>query len=69
MRRYGTWAGKPKGWEEDLTRCIVEVPDGGRSCTFHQCRNKRGKGPDGLYCTQHAKKIEQGHSLFIPKEG
>ncbi len=68
MRRYGAWAGQPKGHKEDPARCIVEVPDGGTSCTFHQCNNKRGKGPDGLYCTQHAKKIEQGRSLFIPKE-
>lgn len=25
----------------------------GRWTSFGQCRNKRGHGPDGLYCKQH----------------
>ena len=51
-RRYGVWAGSP-GDPEDLTRCIevIDVRAGwGRS---HQCRLKRGHGPEGLYCRQH----------------
>lgn len=67
MRRYGSWAGNPKGSEEDPVRCAVQVPDA-QDWIPHQCNNKRGKGPDGLCCTQHAKMIEQGRSLFIPKE-
>lgn len=56
MRRYNEWAGNPKGIPEDPTRCIKEVwdPNGWLS---HQCRRKRGHGPNGEYCKQHAKKI------------
>ena len=49
-RRYGQWAGSPEGSPEDPTLCIEEVS---RGFFFHQCSRKRGKGPDGLYCTQH----------------
>ena len=49
-RRYGEWAGNPKGHPENTTRCIVE----GRFM-FPQCYRKRGHGKDGLYCKQHAK--------------
>lgn len=54
-RRYGKWAGNPNGNPEDATRCIVEVPDG---YLFAQCSRKRGHGPNGEYCGQHAKKAK-----------
>lgn len=54
-RRYGEWAGNPNGMPEDPTCCIKEVvPSDGRWIPY-QCSRKRGHGPDGLYCKQHAK--------------
>jgi hypothetical protein len=47
--RYGTWADNP-------TRCIEQVWPSGGTWIPHQCCRKRGHGPDGLYCKQHAKK-------------
>jgi hypothetical protein len=55
-RRYRRWAGCPKGTPEDESCCIVSVADGGRSVLSHQCNRKRGHGPGGLYCKQHAKR-------------
>lgn len=55
FRRYRTWAGNPGGNKEDRTRCVVVVHDGGRSPLSHQCSRRRGHGPDGLFCAQHAK--------------
>lgn len=53
-RRYGQWAGRSKGTREDPTKCIAEVwPSSG--WIPYQCTRKRGHGPDGLYCKQHAK--------------
>lgn len=52
-KRYGEWAGNEKGSPENKTRCIEEVC--GDFAYFHQCSRKRGHGPDGLYCKQHAK--------------
>lgn len=55
LRRYGEWAGNPRGIREDITRCIEEVspPPGWIS---KQCTRKRGHGPAGEYCAQHAKR-------------
>lgn len=53
-RRYGEWAGNPKGYPEDTARCIIEVAES-RGWHYHQCLRKRGYGADGLYCLQHAK--------------
>jgi hypothetical protein len=53
QRRYGVWAGQPKGMPEDPNRCIEEVH--ASRWISHQCSRKRGHGPDGLYCKQHAK--------------
>lgn len=63
MRRYGQWAGDPKGVAEDETRCIQEVwpPDG---WIPYQCSRKRGYGPNNLYCKQHAKKAERREALY-----
>lgn len=59
-RRYGRWAGRPNGYAEDKSCCAAEVPEGGRSCLFRQCARKRGHGPDGEFCRQHARMAEVG---------
>jgi len=58
-RIYGEWAGNPEGVPERLTDCIKEVwpPTSGGGWQPYQCQRKRGHGPDGLYCKQHAKKL------------
>lgn len=58
-RRYGQWAGNPKGMKERPEDCIWEVWPSGRMMIPYQCSRKRGHGPDGLYCKQHAKKKEK----------
>jgi hypothetical protein len=55
--------------KEDINRCVAEVPYGGRSMLFHQCERARGKGPDGLYCGTHARQIEKGKVISVPKDG
>lgn len=67
-RRYRVWAGSPKGSPEDPKRCIAAVADGGRSCLFHQCSNKRGKGPEGNYCGLHAKQLAAGKHVYVPDD-
>lgn len=52
-RRYGQWVGNERGVREDPARCIEEVPSG---WLFKQCARKRGHGPNGTYCKQHAKR-------------
>jgi hypothetical protein len=54
-RRYGTWAGNPKGQSEDLNCCVESVYGTGRYISG-QCSRKRGHGPNGEYCKQHAKR-------------
>lgn len=54
-RRYGQWAGNEAGIPEDVACCVKSVFSGWHS---HQCSRRRGHGPDGLYCKQHAKKEE-----------
>jgi len=54
-RIYDSWAGNPKGTPEDPTRCIAEVRDF-TGWHYLQCSRKRGYGPNGLFCKQHAKK-------------
>ena len=56
MRFYGKWAGNPSGTKEDPSKCVVEVYRGIR---FYQCARKRGYGPNGMYCKQHAKRLEK----------
>ena len=55
-RVYGDWAGNPKGFPERKTDCVAVVWHGVLS---GQCSRKRGHGPDGEYCKQHAKKEEE----------
>lgn len=62
-RRYGQWAGNDRGVAEDVTRCVEEVPDPytARGFVYKQCARKRGHGPNGEYCKQHAKRMEAPH--------
>lgn len=66
MRYYDRTALNPKGTMEDPKRCVVEVSSWG----WHsfQCRNRRGKGPDGLYCGIHARVITNGGKPWIPED-
>uniref|UniRef100_A0A6H2A3R7 Uncharacterized protein n=1 Tax=viral metagenome TaxID=1070528 RepID=A0A6H2A3R7_9ZZZZ len=52
--RYNQWAGNPKGWPYQGGRCAYEV---WRNILGYQCSRKNGHGPSGLYCKQHAKKL------------
>lgn len=52
--RYGRWAGEPKGREYKEGKCAAEILGG---WNFYQCPFKNGKGPAGLYCGIHAKKV------------
>lgn len=51
LKRYGVWAGNPKGIIEDVTRCIGTVYS--NRCSSRQCSRKREHGLDKLYCKQH----------------
>jgi hypothetical protein len=56
-RRYGAWAGSPKGRIEDTSKCAEQVrPD--KSWVQRQCSRERGYGPNQEYCKMHAKKYE-----------
>ncbi len=46
MRKYGV-----HDTPEDPKRCIKEI--WGKD--YRQCQRKRGYGPEGLFCLQHAK--------------
>lgn len=72
MRRYGVRAGNPEGHREDPARCVAEVRESGRWPHYHQCSNKRGHGPDGLYCRTHdpegaAKKAREARSSMASR--
>lgn len=69
-RRYGEWAGAPKGYPEDMARCVVQVSRGPRSYLFGQCTRARGKGTapyEGLLCGTHARQQALGRYLSIPE--
>jgi len=51
-KRYGQWAGLPKGVSYDPQHCAAEVRD---NYISRQCYKNPGHGTDGLYCKQHAK--------------
>ena len=63
MRRYGTWAGSETA--ENKACCVVLVSQGWYT---YQCSRKRGHGPDGLYCKQHAKMVEAGKHVYVPND-
>ena len=52
-RRYGVNAIRPDGISEDPTRCAEAVWNKDDFAT-RQCTRKRGHGPNGDYCVQHA---------------
>ena len=55
--RYDRSSLNPQGNAYNPARCAKEVSDG---TVWHhlQCYRKPGKGPDGLYCAQHARILE-----------
>lgn len=53
---YGAWAGDEKGTPYNPDQCAQEVRDIHSSYQIYQCSRKKGYGPDGLYCKQHAPK-------------
>lgn len=57
-KRYGAWAGNPKGRPYNPEQCAEEVSDR-TGWHFYQCNRIKGFGKDGLYCKQHAKKNSQ----------
>jgi len=65
LRRYNRWAGNPDGTLEDPDRCIASVPT--YPVLTHQCLRKRGHGPNGEYCRQHAKMVDEGRHVWVPK--
>lgn len=66
-RRYNAWAGNPNGTPEDAQRCIAEVRERGGWPSYLQCGRKRGHGPNGEFCAQHAKAIANGKSVDVPR--
>ncbi len=51
----GRMYGRMGTFYEDKTRCVIEVWEAPSYIYAHQCRRKRGHGPDDLYCKQHGK--------------
>lgn len=60
LLKYGKWSGNPNGYPYHPDQCCVEV--GGSSswgpANARQCARKPGHGPNGLYCRQHAPRLE-----------
>lgn len=67
MRTYGSMRLK-----EDLSRCVEPVWVHGGGMIETQCSRKRGHGPSGEYCKQHAEKIARRavatQSAYIQKQ-
>jgi len=59
LLRYGQWAGDIKGTGEKFDRCVIEVWPRDSRMIPYQCHRRRGYGPSGEYCKQHAKKKEE----------
>ncbi len=65
MRRYGIRSEYP----ERLTDCMAGVHSfGAFSASNRQCFRKRGYGPDGLYCKQHAAMVRDGEYVWVPED-
>ena len=56
--RYHPWAGNSRGYPYREGDCAWQVWDPGPGIHAHQCSRKNGYGSAGLYCKQHAKKVE-----------
>lgn len=50
-KRYGKWAGNPKGFPQNPENCVAAVPNG---YITYQCARKKAPGSD--YCWQHGDK-------------
>ena len=48
---------------EDATRCFWAVREPPHYVHEYQCRRKRGHGPDGLFCKQHARMWEEAQRV------
>jgi len=57
-RIYDDCATNPGGTPEDTTRCVKTVINW-YGWHMVQCSRKRGHGPNGEYCKQHAKILEK----------
>lgn len=57
-RRYEKWPGAPNGYAYNEGKCAYEHFDSA-GWQMQQCRNKNGKGVNGLYCGIHAKIVER----------
>jgi hypothetical protein len=57
---------------EDPARCVAEVQiyqpaNFTRPEIWRQCHRRRGHGPEGAYCWQHAQQRRRGkHQVFVP---
>jgi hypothetical protein len=67
MRRYGRWVGNPEGVAENTEFCVADVWHGVATGDT-QCARKRGHGPGGLYCQQHARMFEKGGCVYVPMD-
>jgi len=62
MNSHGPGGGKftiryPKDYQDADTQCVCQVWD--KFLGPQQCSRKRGYGPGGKYCKQHAKMLEE----------
>ena len=62
MRRYGRYY-----TAERKNQCIAEVSDE-HGWNRHQCTRPRGHGPEGLYCKQHGRMVDEGRQFYVPKD-
>lgn len=57
-KRYGQWAGNERGHSFKPGRCAMSVYDYSKGAWYtQQCSRAPGQGPDGLYCKEHARKV------------
>ena len=57
--RYDVWSGNPSGYAFDPARCAGGVYHRFGFGHTLQCERPPGRGPGGLYCKGHAKKIAE----------
>lgn len=51
---------------EDPTRCVAEVSNS-REIGFYQCGNKRGYGPEGVFCRLHLEMAQRPtNDVYVP---
>lgn len=54
LRRYGLSHRDQEGVIENPRHCIMAVDDPEQTTLRYQCGERRGHGPAGLFCTEHA---------------